>query len=332
MDWLSRMFEMMPVRGRLDLRCNYGAPWRIDQGPGEANEIPYHAVLAGSAVLEDPAGGKPMQLRPGDILLLPGNPRHVMNDGSGARTAPGTQPRVPQFHDQRKSRFARTPRSVVRTLRRRAAARPVAAQLSAAAPGRACRHRCRTEGDCRAARWPRLPDAERVHGRSSGWPGDVERAVDRDVRTCDEARQRDRRRAARHPRARRSSAPCTGGGRSVQRACACMVAARPCAPMQYVARHACPPVSGEARKIGRRSPDRHPDDAGSERTEEVVALHRRGGGRRGISVRSGVPARVQGPHGCNAGAVAQNAGAVGARRLRKARNSRRREDCRSGSG
>jgi hypothetical protein len=25
MDWLSRLFEMMPVRGRLDLRCSYGA-------------------------------------------------------------------------------------------------------------------------------------------------------------------------------------------------------------------------------------------------------------------------------------------------------------------
>jgi AraC family transcriptional regulator, activator of mtrCDE len=86
MDWLSRLFEMMPVRGRLDLRCSYGAPWRIDQGPGEANEIPYHAVVGGSALLEDLAGGKPpLQLKTGDILLLPGNPRHVMHDGSGAR-------------------------------------------------------------------------------------------------------------------------------------------------------------------------------------------------------------------------------------------------------
>ena len=85
MDWLSRLFEMMPVRGRLDLRCSYGAPWRIDQGPGEANEIPYHAVVGGSAVLEDPAGGKPLRLEAGDILLLPGNPRHVMHDGSGTR-------------------------------------------------------------------------------------------------------------------------------------------------------------------------------------------------------------------------------------------------------
>ncbi|MET4220764.1 AraC family transcriptional activator of mtrCDE [Bradyrhizobium sp. LB7.2] len=84
MDWLSRLFEMMPVHGRLDLRCSYGTPWRIDQGPGEANEIPYHAVLAGSAMLDNPAGGRPLQLKAGDIVLLPGNPRHIMHDGSGA--------------------------------------------------------------------------------------------------------------------------------------------------------------------------------------------------------------------------------------------------------
>ena len=83
MDWLSQLFEMMPVRGRLDLRCHYGAPWRIDQGPGKPNEIPYHAVLGGSAVLENPAGKRPIRLQVGDILLLPGNPRHVMHDGSG---------------------------------------------------------------------------------------------------------------------------------------------------------------------------------------------------------------------------------------------------------
>src|SRR5258708_2627851 len=88
MDWLSRLFEMMPVRGRLDLRCSYGAPWHIDQGPGEANEVPYHAVLAGSATLEDPAGGRPLQLKTGDILLLPGNPRHVMHHASGGPPLP----------------------------------------------------------------------------------------------------------------------------------------------------------------------------------------------------------------------------------------------------
>ena len=87
-DWLSRLFQMMPVNGRLDLRCSYGAPWRIDQGPGAIGEIPYHAVVAGSAVLDDPAGGRPLHLKGGDILLLPGNPRHVLHDGSGVTPTP----------------------------------------------------------------------------------------------------------------------------------------------------------------------------------------------------------------------------------------------------
>jgi AraC family transcriptional activator of mtrCDE len=87
MDWLSRLFDMMPVRGRLDLRCLYRAAWRIDQGPAEAGAIPYHAILSGSALLENP-GGRPLELKAGDILLLPGNPRHVLHDGSGETPVP----------------------------------------------------------------------------------------------------------------------------------------------------------------------------------------------------------------------------------------------------
>src|ERR1700743_346589 len=87
-DWLSRLFEMFTVRGRLDLRCFYGAPCRIAQGPAEAGAIPYHAILAGSAMLEDPAGRRPVRLKAGDILLLPHNPRHSLVDGSGARAVP----------------------------------------------------------------------------------------------------------------------------------------------------------------------------------------------------------------------------------------------------
>ncbi|SDR03631.1 AraC family transcriptional regulator, activator of mtrCDE [Rhizobiales bacterium GAS113] len=87
-DWLSHLLEIVPVRGRLDLRCFYGAPWRIDQGPAAAGEIPYHAVLSGSAMLEDPDGGSPRRLMAGDILLLPRGPLHVLHDGSGARPVP----------------------------------------------------------------------------------------------------------------------------------------------------------------------------------------------------------------------------------------------------
>ena len=87
-DWLSRLLELVPVRGHLDLRCFYGAPWRIDQESGAAGEIPYHVVLGGSAVLEDPKGGRARTLTAGDILLLPSNLTHVLHDGSGAPPEP----------------------------------------------------------------------------------------------------------------------------------------------------------------------------------------------------------------------------------------------------
>lgn len=87
-DWLSRLLELVPVRGRLDLRCFYGAPWRIDQGPAASGEIPYHVVLGGSAVLENPAGGPPLRLVAGDILLLPHGQRHLLSDGGGAAPEP----------------------------------------------------------------------------------------------------------------------------------------------------------------------------------------------------------------------------------------------------
>jgi AraC family transcriptional activator of mtrCDE len=48
----------------------------------------YHAVVAGSAVLEDPMGGSPLRLSAGDILLLPQGEAHVLHDGSGAPAAP----------------------------------------------------------------------------------------------------------------------------------------------------------------------------------------------------------------------------------------------------
>jgi AraC family transcriptional activator of mtrCDE len=94
MDWLSHLLAMMPVSGRLDLRCLYGAPWRIDQAGADAGAMAYHALLAGSAMVEDPEGGPPHRLRGGDILLIPSGVPHSLHDGSGvapmpARNRPG---------------------------------------------------------------------------------------------------------------------------------------------------------------------------------------------------------------------------------------------------
>jgi AraC family transcriptional activator of mtrCDE len=91
LDWLSRLLEITPVRGQLDLRCMYGAPWRIDQSESAPGEIPYHAVLGGSAMLEDPAGGKPRPLKAGDIVLLADGDAHTLHDGGGKRARPARE-------------------------------------------------------------------------------------------------------------------------------------------------------------------------------------------------------------------------------------------------
>ena len=91
LDWLSHLLEMVPVHGHLDLRCFYGAPWHIAQDRAGPGEIPYHIVVSGSAVLEDPSGGPPRHLTAGDILLFPHGAAHTLHDGSGDSPAPARE-------------------------------------------------------------------------------------------------------------------------------------------------------------------------------------------------------------------------------------------------
>src|SRR5246127_4875324 len=90
-DWLSRLLEMIPVKGMLDYRCFLGAPWRIDFAASELGEIPYHVILGGSAVLEDPEGGPTHKLIAGDILLFPHGSAHALHDGSDPPPPPPRQ-------------------------------------------------------------------------------------------------------------------------------------------------------------------------------------------------------------------------------------------------
>jgi AraC family transcriptional activator of mtrCDE len=84
-DWLSRLLELVPVSGRVEHHCLFGAPWRLELDISEAGEIPYHIVLAGTAILDDPNGGPPLRLAAGDILLLPRGAAHSLHDGSGTQ-------------------------------------------------------------------------------------------------------------------------------------------------------------------------------------------------------------------------------------------------------
>ncbi|MEM5369386.1 AraC family transcriptional regulator [Paraburkholderia azotifigens] len=92
MDLLSRFLSLMPVSGRVDVRCHFGAPWAIDEGPAGVREIPYHVLLSGRAVLED-GNGPPERLVAGDIIVFPTGSPHRIHDGSGAQPAPVTERR-----------------------------------------------------------------------------------------------------------------------------------------------------------------------------------------------------------------------------------------------
>lgn len=82
-DWLSHLLQIITVTGQLEVRCAYGAPWRIAWSRAAANEIPYHVIVKGRAILEDPESKTVQELVSGDIVLLPHGAPHVLHDGSG---------------------------------------------------------------------------------------------------------------------------------------------------------------------------------------------------------------------------------------------------------
>jgi AraC family transcriptional regulator, activator of mtrCDE len=82
-DWLSHLLQIITVTGQLEVRCAYGAPWRVAWSQAAANEIPYHVVVKGRAIFEDPETKTARELVSGDIVLLPHGAEHVLHDGSG---------------------------------------------------------------------------------------------------------------------------------------------------------------------------------------------------------------------------------------------------------
>jgi AraC family transcriptional activator of mtrCDE len=82
-DWLTHLLQIVTVTGQLEVRCAYGAPWRVVWNQAAANEIPYHVIVKGRAIIEDPGTGTARELVGGDIVLLPHGAAHVLHDGSG---------------------------------------------------------------------------------------------------------------------------------------------------------------------------------------------------------------------------------------------------------
>jgi len=90
MDVLSRLLALAPVSGRLEVRCHFGAPWRIEEPPARDGEVPYHVLLRGEAVVES-AGAPPQPLRAGDVVLFARGCAHVLRDASGLKPKPARQ-------------------------------------------------------------------------------------------------------------------------------------------------------------------------------------------------------------------------------------------------
>jgi AraC family transcriptional activator of mtrCDE len=80
MDWLSQVLELIPVKGQIDIRCSFGAPWEVAEPPAAPGEMPYHLVLEGEAVVQLPGQAEDARLSAGDILLLPGGGDHLLRD------------------------------------------------------------------------------------------------------------------------------------------------------------------------------------------------------------------------------------------------------------
>ncbi|HYG43724.1 MAG TPA: AraC family transcriptional regulator [Bordetella sp.] len=91
LDWLSRLLNIITVSGQLEIRCAYGAPWQVAYAQSAAQEIPYHVVLRGRAILENPQDKSVRELGSGDVVLLAHGSAHVLHDGSGNRPALATQ-------------------------------------------------------------------------------------------------------------------------------------------------------------------------------------------------------------------------------------------------
>src|SRR5580698_3203746 len=83
-DWLTRFMDLVTVTGKVDARCALGAPWTKNFAQAGAQEIPYHIILTGRALLESSKDRPTYELRAGDIVLLPHGLAHVLHDGSGA--------------------------------------------------------------------------------------------------------------------------------------------------------------------------------------------------------------------------------------------------------
>ncbi len=86
MDSLSRLVTLLDPRGRMELRCLFGAAFAAPHdalGPWRA---PFHVVLRGECELWLPEGDRTIALRPGSLLVLPRGAAHTLRANASSST------------------------------------------------------------------------------------------------------------------------------------------------------------------------------------------------------------------------------------------------------
>src|SRR5579862_7323912 len=92
MDPLSHLVTLLDPRGRMELRCLFGAAFAAPHdaiGPWRA---PFHVVLRGQCELWLPESRQTIALRPGSLLVLPRGAAHTLRASSDAGPRIRTQP------------------------------------------------------------------------------------------------------------------------------------------------------------------------------------------------------------------------------------------------
>ena len=91
MKSLDRLIALADLRGSLDLRCLLQGDWRVDHAKAEPDMALYHIVLSGHCVAQFEDRSR-LELKKGDLLLLPRGASHVLSSLGDDACAPPPAP------------------------------------------------------------------------------------------------------------------------------------------------------------------------------------------------------------------------------------------------
>ena len=92
MDPLSHLVTLLDPRGRMELRCLFGAAFAAPHGAVGPWHAPFHVVLRGECELWLPDTARTILLRPGSLLVLPRGSAHTLRAGRAPTLRAGCAP------------------------------------------------------------------------------------------------------------------------------------------------------------------------------------------------------------------------------------------------